>query len=99
MKPWREAAIPHKDVLEGTFLQSAFAADITAVRTGKAGREYQDAKAFFERTFITEGMGLSLPNGNRILGKQLRIVQMLQVVRLIDCRQFRQVGRGGWKMD
>lgn len=56
MKPWREIAIPHADVLKGTFQQSEFAADITAVRTGKAPAVYQDAKAFFERTFITEGM-------------------------------------------
>src|SRR6266545_5242990 len=60
MKPWREVAVPHPDVLEGTFLQSEFAADITAVRTGKATREYQDAAAFFQRTFITEGMRLLL---------------------------------------
>ena len=54
MKPWREVAVPHQDVLEGTFQQSEFAADITAVNTGKASREYQDADAFFDRTFITE---------------------------------------------
>ena len=60
MKPWREIAVPHPDVLEGTFLQSEFAADITAVHTGKATPEYQDATAFFQRTFITEGMGLLL---------------------------------------
>lgn len=60
MKPWREIAVPHRDVLEGTFQQSEFAADITAVNTGKASREYQDAIAFYERTFITEGMGLLL---------------------------------------
>jgi uncharacterized protein len=60
MKPWREVAVPHPDVLEGTFQQSEFAADITAVRTGQATREYQDATAFFERTFITEGMRLLL---------------------------------------
>jgi len=60
MKPWREVAIPHPDVLEGTFQQSEFAADITAVRTGQATREYQDAAAFFQRTFITEGMRLLL---------------------------------------
>jgi predicted AAA+ superfamily ATPase len=58
MKPWREVAVPHKDVLEGTFQQSEFAADITAVHTGKATVEYQDAVSFFQRTFITEGMGL-----------------------------------------
>jgi predicted AAA+ superfamily ATPase len=60
MKPWREVAVPHPDVLEGTFLQSEFAADITAVHTGKAPREYQDPAAFFQRTFITEGMRLLL---------------------------------------
>lgn len=56
LKPWREVAVPHRDVLEGTFQQSEFAADITAVRTGKATREYQEAIPFYERTFITEGM-------------------------------------------
>lgn len=50
IKPWREIAVPHADVLEGTFQQSEFAADITAVRTGTATREYQDASAFFQRT-------------------------------------------------
>ncbi|HCF59638.1 MAG TPA: hypothetical protein DFS52_16790, partial [Myxococcales bacterium] len=60
MKPWREVAVPHPDVLQGTFQQSEFAADISAVRDGKASREYQDASAFFDRTFITEGMRLLL---------------------------------------
>lgn len=60
MKPWREIAIPHKDVLAGSFQQAEFAADITAVRSGKAMPEYQDAVAFFQRTFITEGMRLLL---------------------------------------
>ena len=70
MKPWREIAHPHPDVLEGTFQQSEFAADITAVRTGKATKEYQDASAFFERTFITEGMRLLLTSvAKRLNGK------------------------------
>ncbi len=56
MKPWREIAIPHNDVLKDTFLQSEFAADIAAVHNGSATTIYQDAKAFFERTYITEGM-------------------------------------------
>ena len=69
-KPWREIAVPHPDVLEGTFQQSEFAADITAVRTGKAGREYGDAAAFFDRTFITEGMRLLLTSVARRLNDQ-----------------------------
>jgi predicted AAA+ superfamily ATPase len=60
MKPWRENAVPHPDVLGGTFQQSEFAADITAVNTGRATHEYQDAAAFYARTFITEGMRLLL---------------------------------------
>jgi uncharacterized protein len=56
MKPWREIAVPRRDVLTGTFQQAEFAADITAVKDGKASHEYQDARAFFEQTFITEGM-------------------------------------------
>ena len=70
MKPWREIAVPHPDVLEGTFLQSEFAADITAVHTGKATPEYQDATAFFQRTFITEGMGLLLTSVAKRLNGQ-----------------------------
>src|SRR4029077_15437309 len=79
MKPWREIAVPHRDVLEGTFQQSEFAADITAVSTGKAGREYQDAVSFYERTFITEGMGLLLTQvAQRLGGKGGEPVVQLQ---------------------
>ncbi len=60
LKPWREIARPHKDVLEGTFKQSEFAADISQVASGTATPEYQDASKFFSRTFITEGMRLLL---------------------------------------
>ncbi|MCX6042666.1 MAG: DUF499 domain-containing protein, partial [Caldilinea sp.] len=60
MKPWREVIVPHTDVLEGTFQQAEFAADLTAVHLGRATREYQEPSAFFQRTFITEGMRLLL---------------------------------------
>lgn len=79
MKPWREIAVPHQDVLEGTFQQSEFAADITAVNTGRASREYQDAAAFFDRTFITEGMSLLLTQvAQRLAGKGGEPVVQLQ---------------------
>lgn len=79
MKPWREVAVPNPDVLEGTFLQSEFAADITAVAMGKATREYQDASAFFQRTFITEGMRLLLIQvAQRLNGKGGEPVIQLQ---------------------
>jgi predicted AAA+ superfamily ATPase len=79
MKPWREITVPHRDVLEGTFQQSEFAADITAVHTGKASSEYQDAAAFFDRTFITEGMRLLLTQvAQRLAGKGGEPVIQLQ---------------------
>ena len=53
LKPWREIAIPHEDVLKGTFQQAEFAADISRVHQGTATAEYQDASLFFQRTFIT----------------------------------------------
>lgn len=68
--PWREVAIPHKDVLEGSFQQAEFAADISQVHDGKATPEYQDPVRFFERTFITEGMRLLLDSlVKRLSGK------------------------------
>jgi len=79
MKPWREIAVPHRDVLEGTFQQSEFAADITAVHSGKASKEYQDASAFFDRTFITEGMRLLLTQvAQRLISKGGEPVIQLQ---------------------
>ncbi len=60
LKPWTEIAIPHQDVLKGTFQQAEFAADLSRVREGTAGAEYTDPIRFFERTFITEGMRLLL---------------------------------------
>nr|WP_200985559.1 ATP-binding protein [Rhizobium rhizogenes]QCL10650.1 hypothetical protein C6.5e_754 [Rhizobium rhizogenes] len=79
MKPWREVAVPHQDVLEGTFQQSEFAADITAVNTGRASHEYQDASAFFDRTFITEGMALLLTQvARRLTGRGGEPVVQLQ---------------------
>lgn len=60
LKPWREVAVPHEDVLKGTFQQAEFAADLTRVHEGRATPEYQNPTLFFQRTFITEGMRLLL---------------------------------------
>jgi len=70
LKPWREVIVPHPDVLNGTFQQSEFAADLSAVRTGRATPEYGNAKFFYERAFITEGMGKLLTQvSQRLNGK------------------------------
>lgn len=60
LKPWREIAVPHEDVLKGTFQQAEFAADLSRVHDGTATDEYQNPALFFQRTFITEGMRLLL---------------------------------------
>jgi hypothetical protein len=79
MKPWREVAIPHSDVLKGTFQQAEFAADISAVRSGKAPDIYKDAALFFDRTYITEGMALLLTQvAQRLAGKGGEPVIQLQ---------------------
>jgi len=79
LKPWREVAVPHSDVLKGTFLQSEFAADISAVRDRRSTPEYQDAAAFYQRTFITDGMRLLLLQvAQRLNGKSGEPVIQLQ---------------------
>lgn len=75
LKPWREIARPHRDVLN--FKQSEFAADITQVAGGKAEPEYQDTEQFFARTYITEGMRL-LSVAQRLAGRGGEAVIQLQ---------------------
>ena len=70
LKPWREVVSPHADVLEGTFQEAEFAADLSKVAKGTATQEYQDPVLFFERTYITEGMALLLDSVvKRMTGK------------------------------
>lgn len=70
LKPWREIAVPHEDVLKGTFQQAEFAADLSRVHADAATAEYQDPALFFQRTFITEGMRLLLDSVvKRLAGK------------------------------
>ncbi len=56
LKPWTEIAVPHEDVMRGTFQQAEFAADLSRVHEKTAVPEYQNPALFFKRTFITEGM-------------------------------------------
>jgi len=56
LKSWRHVATPHPDVASGRYQQAEFAADLFQVITGKAEPEYGDAKEFFRRTYLTEGL-------------------------------------------
>lgn len=70
LKPWREIAVPHEDVLKGEVKQSEFAADLSRVHDGTATTEYMDPALFFDRTYITEGMRLLLDSIiRRLAGK------------------------------
>jgi hypothetical protein len=46
LKPWREVAVPHEDVLKGTFQQAEFAADLSRVHEGTATAEYKTRRCF-----------------------------------------------------
>lgn len=79
LKPWREVAKPHEDVLKGNFQQAEFAADLSRVHAGTATTEYQDPALFYERTFITEGLRWLLDTlAKRLSGKGGEPVIQLQ---------------------
>lgn len=66
LKPWREVLRPHDDVATGNFQAAEFAADLhTVAHDHSAGRDYADPVAFFERTYLTEGL-------RDLIGKGLR---------------------------
>ena len=50
---WHEHCILRDDVRQGTLALVEFAADLYAVRTGKAPNVYQVPKLFFDRTYPT----------------------------------------------
>ena len=56
LKPWREIAIPHKDVASGRFQQAEFAADLWQVHIGEGTDEYRNPVEFFQRTFLTDSL-------------------------------------------
>ena len=67
LTPWREIIVPHADVASGRFEQAEFAADLSEVAAGSAEQEYQDPRAFFARTFLTDGLRTLLVGATRRL--------------------------------
>ena len=49
-------AVPHKDVLDGNLTMDVFAADLWEVHMGRAPADYRDSEAFFNRTYLTQGL-------------------------------------------
>ncbi|HZZ29154.1 MAG TPA: DUF499 domain-containing protein [Pirellulales bacterium] len=56
LKPWRQVAVPHKDIRDGKFDSSVFAADLGEVLAGRGALDYQDASTFFAKTYMTDGL-------------------------------------------
>ncbi len=56
LKPWREVAVPRREVADGSFDESVFAADLGLVDRGRGPRDYADPVAFCEQTYLTEGL-------------------------------------------
>jgi hypothetical protein len=57
LKPWYTVVTPREDLREGKPLDAAeFAVHLDKVREGRAPKDYQDPKQFFEKTFLTGNM-------------------------------------------
>ncbi len=56
VKPWHQVAVPHRDIREGRFDESVFAADLSDVVADRGPVEYRDAETFFRKTYPTQGL-------------------------------------------
>jgi hypothetical protein len=56
IRNWWEITTPHKDIIDGRFDESIFAADLGNVMAGNAPVEYMDGAMFFEKTYLTKGL-------------------------------------------
>jgi predicted AAA+ superfamily ATPase len=88
MTAWYKHLKPHADVQVGKLDESVFAANLMEVADGKGRPVYTDANAFFEKTYLTEGL--------KSIGK--RVVQALNGGADIENRVISlQTGFGGGK--
>ena len=79
LRPWREVAQPHPDVLEARFTDAEFAANLAHVDQGMGSEEYTDPLAFFRITYLTEGLSrvlrtaierFAMKGGDPVIGLQ-----------------------------
>lgn len=67
LRPWREVVEPRKDIADGSFDESLFAADLGLVDRGTGPADYLDPVTFCEKTFLTENLRAVLGEiGNRL---------------------------------
>lgn len=70
LRPWRDVAQPHPDVLEARFTDAEFAANLAHVDQGIGSEEYTDPLAFFRITYLTEGLSRVLRASIERFGKK-----------------------------
>lgn len=69
LKNWLEVAIPHQDIVDGSFDESLFAADLGLVARGKGPDDYLDPAVFAAKTYLTANLKAALVEiGNRLDG-------------------------------
>ncbi len=69
MRPWLEVAVPHRDIADGSFDESLFAADLGLVAEGRGPIDYRDPQVFASKTYLTKSLESSMVEvGNRLNG-------------------------------
>ena len=56
LKPWRRVAEPRRDIADGSFDESLFAADLGMVDRHRGPADYLDPVTFCEKTYLTESL-------------------------------------------
>src|SRR6266516_3718210 len=56
LKPWLEVAEPRRDIADGSFDESLFAADLGLVDRDRGPADYLDPVTFCEKTYLTENL-------------------------------------------
>ncbi len=56
LRSWRDIAEPRKDIADGSFDESLFAADLGLVDRGRGPADYLDPVTFCEKTYLTENL-------------------------------------------
>jgi uncharacterized protein len=56
LRPWPTVAEPRRDIADGSFDESIFAADLGMVDRGRGPADYLDPVTFCEKTYLTESL-------------------------------------------
>lgn len=56
LRPWREIARPRRDIADGSFDESLFAADLGLVDRGRGPADYLNPVTFCEKTYLTPNL-------------------------------------------